>query len=202
MIIDGGKVSASAISSMIGYVARRANVCAKVIDRKGKISAVNGRGLELLQSTSEALCGKVWIDFWSGLHKETAENAVNSALNGRPSSFIGEFEQAEGTSLWEVEVIPLEWTNDEVSSVLVVSCRLSDPEPDLDDESDVRRILSQLGEALHSMSNLANISSSSARLLRRSADTEMVTEIAAALEEAAQKASAATAALKQATMSS
>ena len=193
--MNSGKVSASAISTMTGYVARRSNVCVKVIDRGGKVVAVNSRGLELLAVKSEDICAQVWTEFWTGKHKIAAEAAVENAFGGTPDSFTGTFYQGAENSIWEVEVFPLEWDGREVSSILALSCRLVDPQTEAEDPTK-QDVLEKFSEALHAMSNLASISASSARLLTRTQDHDMIAEIARGLEDAAKHAVQTTASLK------
>ncbi|SPF78174.1 PAS domain-containing protein [Pseudoprimorskyibacter insulae] len=200
LILNKDSVSAQSISTMLGYVAQRSNVCAKVLNTDGEVVAINGRGLELLGVDRTDVCGQMWVAFWNGDARTLAENAVAKAFSGTPAHFSAEFSGTATPTTWEVEIFPLEWVAGEVASVLVVSANITALTA-MDDGQDKALnldVLKGLSEALHAMSNIASVSASSARLLRRKSDDPVVAEIAASLDHAAVKAQAAITDLKQA----
>ena len=75
MILSAEQVSLQALALMQGHLAERSAVCAKVIDRDGKVVGVNRRGLEMLSVESGDICGKVWVDFWEGRDFDTEQDA-------------------------------------------------------------------------------------------------------------------------------
>lgn len=117
-------IGAPALSTLAGYLAQRSNVCAKVIDRAGHVSAINKRGQEILETTAGDDCAEVWAAFWHGENREAAITAADCAFAGKPCEFVGTFRSGGTADPWEVEFLPLEWQDGVVSRVLVLSARL------------------------------------------------------------------------------
>lgn len=179
------------VDALVRYIEHRSAVCAKVLNRDGDIVAVNRRGLELLKADIKDVCNKLWASFWEGDARTAAEDVVAKAFNGEAGQFVGEFYGTGERTVWEVEAFPLERdATGAVKTVLIISVNITAAEraagPDLSVQA-----LSALSETLHAISNLSNVSSSSARLLSRGQDDPQVQQIASGLEEAAQRATAA-----------
>ncbi|WP_158515908.1 PAS domain-containing protein [Pararhodobacter sp. CCB-MM2] len=194
MILAQETLGASALSTVVGYLAQRTNVCAKVIDREGRVVAVNRRGLELLEAEADDVCGEVWAQFWTGDEQATAAGAVECAFAGKPNEFVGTFRSNGRLSAWEVECLPLEWEKGAVSKVLVLSSRMAEPieatEAALATHPQAE-LLAKLSETLHAMTNVSTVSTSGANLLRRGVDGDRAKILADALEDAGRRASAA-----------
>lgn len=195
MILSTGLVSASAFSTMVGYVAQCSNVCAKIIDTQGKITAINRDGLELLDAEGQDICGAIWADLWTGDMRSAASDAVDEAFAGRATTFAGDFMQGALRSTWSVDVFPLEWVDGKVASILAISKRLSDPTLKTVTNPQTE-FFDQMSETLHAMSNLASVSASSARLLGRGLDQDSIAEIAQGLADASRRATELTESLK------
>lgn len=190
MILAREEISASALSTVLGYLAQRTNVCAKVIDRDGRVVAVNRRGLELLESEARDVCGQIWAQFWSGEDHASAAGAVECAFGGKPNEFVGTFRSGNHTSVWEVEALPLEWERGTVSKVLVLSTRLVQPVEQRDPEHTHpdADFIAKLSETFHALANMSSVSTSGANILRRGVDPDRAKYLADALEDAGRRA--------------
>lgn len=199
VIVTSKDVDSSTITAMVSYLESRSAVCAKVLDVNGDVVAINRRGLELLCVDATDICGKMWTSFWSGDARVSAENAVARAFGGNPARFVGEFHGVEGLTFWEVETFPLERAADgTVHSILVISVNITKT-IGADGGQDNLDLVRALSQTLHAVSNLTNVTASSARLLTRSGDDARVRDIAQGLEQAAADAKAAVDALRQLT---
>lgn len=89
-------IDAAALETVIGTVARRADLCVKVLDQEGVIRAVNPRGLDLLQVQKDEFCGNVWTDLWDGESQQRAIQAVQQGFSGVANSFTGTFQTGDG----------------------------------------------------------------------------------------------------------
>ncbi|MBY6004989.1 PAS domain-containing protein [Salipiger bermudensis] len=197
MILNGEQVSLRALALMQGHLAERAAVCAKVIDREGKVVGINRRGLEMLGVESDDVCGKVWTGFWKGGEAIKAEEAVSDAFAGRSSAFTGEYFGTGQRTIWEIEVFPLERDEDGVRTILALSIDVTGryaPEATIDEAG----LLGSLNETLHAMANIATVSQSSSRMLPRAKDDRIITEIASELAQAARRAQDAISELRNA----
>ncbi|CUH75591.1 PAS domain-containing protein [Tropicibacter naphthalenivorans] len=186
LIFHQEQLNAQAVSSMLGYLAQRSNVCAKVIGRDREIVAVNRRGLQLLQTEADDICGAVWTTFWQGDARAAAETALEQAFGGKPASFVGHFDLKGQDTVWEVDILPLEWAMGEVVSVIAISNNITATQAK-DVEAETLRTFS---EALHAMANVVSVSSSSARLLRKRGGDALTESLADGLAEAATRAQA------------
>lgn len=195
MILADSSLEASALSTAMGYLAQRSTVCAKILDRDGKVMAINKRGLELLNVDAETICGQVWTTFWDGAERDKAEATVRSAFEGKPASFIGAFTgPTTGESIWEVEIVPLDWQDGEVNRVLALSSLMVGQAPGgnrSEQTFEDRKMLTSLSELFHTLSNLTAVTTSAANILRRGVDPERAETLADALTDAGEKAAAA-----------
>ncbi len=196
VVYSNEEITAQSISVMLGYLAQRTDLCAKVLNRDGEIIAINRRGLELLRLDESEICGQIWTELWTGEESAKARAAVEQAFEGTPAGFCGVFRGGDRESIWDIEVFPLEWHEGKVSTVLALSADVTHAGAVESRSSD--ELLKRFGDALHAMSNISAVSASSARILRRRAeDDPLMEEIAKGLEEAARKAEAAVSALKR-----
>ncbi|MBE9636962.1 PAS domain-containing protein [Salipiger mangrovisoli] len=195
MILAKTDLEATVLSTVMGYLAQRTTVCAKVLDRSGKVLAVNKRGLELLHTDADMICGEIWTDFWDGEERKKAEAALATAFAGKPSSFVGTFSHERvGNSDWEVEIVPLDWAEGEVARVLALSSFMSGTAPDgkhTREAFEDRQMLGSLSELFHTLNNLTAVSTSAANILRRGVDQERAEALAEALSDAGARAARA-----------
>ncbi|WP_172327560.1 PAS domain-containing protein [Mangrovicoccus sp. HB161399] len=192
------ELTAQSISVMLGYLAQRTDLCAKVLNREGQILAINRRGLDQLKLEESEICGRIWAEFWTGAEEAKARAAVEQAFEGTPAGFCGVFRGTGGETIWDVEIFPLEWAGGRVSTVLALSADVTNAGAADGGAETSEELLKRFGDALHAMSNVSAVSASSARILRRRGDGDPVMEeLAKGLEEAAEKAAAAVSALKR-----
>ncbi|WP_226625512.1 PAS domain-containing protein [Alloyangia pacifica] len=201
MILATTDLEATALSTVMGYLAQRTTVCAKVLDQDGKVVAVNKRGLELLDTDADAICGQVWTSFWEGEECAKAEAAIATALAGKPASFVGTFvHEHAGPSVWEVEIVPLDWKDGKVDRVLALSSFMSGMAPSgrrTREDFEDRQMLGSLSELFHTLNNLTAVSTSAANILRRGVDQDRAEALAEALTEAGERAAQAVESLRR-----
>lgn len=176
--------STAAVSSLMRHVVETSPVCAKVIDRHGRVVAVNRRGLDLLGINGDDICDRHWADMWSGTMKDVVAAAVERAFGGEPTSFRGPFRETDPDAVWDVSLFPLEWSGDRVETLVAVSVNLAN----VLKARDEREASEDLRTALHALGNLAAVGQSCARLLRRSSEDPAVLEIAEGLLAATEEA--------------
>ncbi|MCB1389632.1 MAG: PAS domain-containing protein [Rhodobacteraceae bacterium] len=183
-------IGAPALTAVAGYLAQRSNLCAKVIDRDGQVMAINRRGLELLETESADVCGQVWTEFWEGEDRAAAAAAVDIGFGGKPCEFVGTFRTAGTRSAWEVEILPLEWQDGAVKTLLVLSTRigpalaggpLDTPHPDV-------AALRSMSESLRALAETAALASRAAAQLRAVPATPDLAALAGQLEGAGRRA--------------
>lgn len=187
-------IGAEALSTVVGHLMQRSDVCAKVIDRDGQVTTINRRGLELLETTRDDICGQVWAAFWEGEDSAAAKAAVEVGLAGKPCEFVGTFRTGGVRTAWEIEILPLEWRDGVVQSLLVLSTRLGAPleEGPLSAPHPGVQAQRQLSEAFRALGAVADLSASGARQLRRGPlEGEGAEHLARALEEAGRRATQA-----------
>lgn len=190
MIIADSALNTSAISTIVGYLAQRTNVCAKVLDRAGNVVAINKRGLELLDIDAEQICGKVWTNFWEGENRQRAETAVAATFAGSPTTFVANFSDGRSHSTWEVELFPCDWDEGAVSRVVALSSPVAARDTVALAEHD-RDIASAMRETLHAISNLATAATSAANILRRGVDEDRAQLLATSLDASGRAAAQA-----------
>ena len=76
MILSRDLMSDETTVAMLGHIAARTRVCAMVIDREGRILAVNQSGLDLLEVALSDICGQVWAERWQSSERERADLAL------------------------------------------------------------------------------------------------------------------------------
>ncbi|MBF9036120.1 PAS domain-containing protein [Rhodobacterales bacterium HKCCE2091] len=172
------------VTSAVGFLAQRANVCVKVLDRDGRIVAVNRRGLELLETTAEAVCNAIWTEFWDGATRQEAEACVKRAFAGEAGTFTGVYRIGDRDTQWEIEAFPLEWSEGAVTRVLVLSSLLTGTANALPDADMTRKV----SDLLHTFSNMASVAAGGARLLKRGLGAEETAQVAEQLNDAAERA--------------
>ena len=182
-----------ALSALAGYLAQRSNVCAKVIDRDGRVTAIAKRGLELLGTAAEDICGAVWEAFWQGNDRDVARAGVDCAFAGKPCEFVGTFHIGGVASAWEVEILPLDWRGDQVTQVLVLSTRLgpSHPGMPLGEAHPDAGVMREVSSAFHALSAAMGVASRGAGVLRNGIDAAQAQALADALDSASRNAAQA-----------
>lgn len=187
-------IGAEALSTVLGYLIQRSDVCAKVIDRDGQVMVINRRGLELLDTTVEDVCGQVWAEFWEGEDKAAAKAAVDVGFAGKPCEFVGTFRTGGTRSAWAVEILPLDRKEGTVQSLLILSTRLGTPleEGPITAPHPGVPAQRQLSETFRVLAAVANLSTSGAQQLRHGPlERDRAEDLAHALEEAGRRASQA-----------
>ena len=180
-------VNEGVLSTVTAMVAQQSNSCIKILEPSGKIAAVNGRGLELLGTTANDLCGQIWSTLWGTDMQDVVQTAVQDAFDGHSSAFHGDFDRDGQTTKWEIEVFPINQTG-AITSAIAIS-RPVTPTKSYDEKlADLEK---QLHDARHLLANLANITASSARMLKRSPDQDIIDNIADGLAQAGKNATEA-----------
>ena len=82
LILSDSEMGAGIASKLLGQLAERASVCAMVIDRTGRVVAINRGGLERLSATRDEVISQPWSTLWDGSHREAARAALERALSG------------------------------------------------------------------------------------------------------------------------
>ena len=97
--------------------------CIKLLDLDGNLVYMSENGRQLLEIDDfEELKGKSWIQLWSGVEKEQAQQAVKLAAEEKAGSFQGFALTFKGTPKWWHTVItPVRGTNGNVERLLAVS---------------------------------------------------------------------------------
>lgn len=187
-------IGAEALSTVVGLLMQRSDVCAKVIDRDGQVTAINRRGLDLLDTTREDVCGQLWVEFWEGEDHAAAKAAVEVGFAGKACEFVGTFRTDGVRSAWEIEILPLEWRDGVVQSLLVLSTRFGAPLDGAPLAAPHPGVLAQrqLTEAFRVLAAVADLSTSGAEQLRHGPlEGDGAEHLARALEEAGRRASQA-----------
>ncbi|MBT9386473.1 PAS domain-containing protein [Pseudooceanicola sp. CBS1P-1] len=187
VVFDPEKLTARSVSVMRDHLAQRNPLCATVLNRAGEVMAINRRGLDQFRLEEASVCGSTWSALWGGMAQERTEIAVAAAFEGSASRFRALYHGTPYPTLWDVEVLPLEWQDGQVLSALTVSTLLEVSEAEAA-EAGPDPLMQRLGEALHAMANISGISASSANILRRNYDDPMLAQLADGLEEAAERA--------------
>jgi|GEM_PF-3872338 len=105
-------------NASLAALAARPDLCVKVIDRRGRITAINDAGVKLLQATDgAALCGEKWSEMWTGADRTTIEMAVSCAFMGESSTHRLSFDGGE----WEIDICPLLGSGNDYETVLAIS---------------------------------------------------------------------------------
>lgn len=197
------RIDASALETVIGTVAQRADMCVKVLDHSGVIRAVNERGLALLHVCQEDFCGKVWTELWGGDSQERAIAAVDQGFRGISNSFSGTFQTGDGVlRSWVVEVVPLNSGDNGVESLLVISTDVTaHPYPvNAKPESieAMHALLTANKDALHNLNNIVSMTAGAARILSRQPDEAKIAQLSQYLHECSLKCNDAIARLQSA----
>lgn len=182
LILSDSEMGAGIASKLLGQLAERASVCATVIDRAGRVVAINRGGLELLSATRDEVISQPWAALWDGAHRDEAGAALARALDGEAlTAMLSRAGEPSGAA-HDVDIAPFEQSGESVSLVLAVSGLSRTPGPESGE------MMRSLREAIHAISNVANVNASSARLLERISDDAAMAEIAKGLREAAGRA--------------
>jgi hypothetical protein len=197
------RIDASALETVLGTVAQRANMCVKVLDQYGVVRAVNERGLAILQVCQEDFCGQVWTSLWDGESQQRAISAVNQGFDGIANSFSGTFQTGDGVMRsWVVEVVPLNSQENVVDSLLVISNDVTaHPYPVGAQPETIEAMQSLLAankDSLHNLNNIVSMTAGASRILSREPDAEKVAQLSQYLHECSLKCHDAIARLQSA----
>ncbi|SIQ56339.1 Two-component sensor histidine kinase, contains HisKA and HATPase domains [Rhizobium sp. RU33A] len=133
--------------------------CIKVLDLQGRLQFMSEGGKRVMEVDDFApLKGCPWPDFWSGDGNTAARQAVEAAIAGKPSRFVGEANTVKGNSrFWDVQVAPIFNVDGSPSHILSIS-------KDISDVTDARQRLELLnGELQHRIKNTLAVVSAIAR---------------------------------------
>ena len=86
LILSDSEMGAGIASKLLGQLAERASVCAMVIDRTGRVVAINRGGLERLSATRDEVISQPWSTLWDGSHREAARAAQQNRQRQAASS--------------------------------------------------------------------------------------------------------------------
>jgi PAS domain S-box-containing protein len=102
--------------------------CVKILELDGTLHSMNSNGLCIMEIDDFAdFAGKSWVDFWEGDENEAAFQAVETARNGKTSSFEGFCKTAKGTlKYWDVSVAPIFDSNGAPVRLLSISRDITD----------------------------------------------------------------------------
>lgn len=180
LVFKSNAVDASVLHALIDVLADAAGICAKLVDEAGEVVAVNRRGAALIGKQAEDICGASWSALWAQNTAPEARAALEQALDGATATFTGQLAGEDEPRA--VRTLPLMAEGSGVRTVLALTS---------DAGARDRDIVMALPSALHAFANLANVSASSARLMKRGLDQDMTAQIAEDLGGAADRASAA-----------
>lgn len=197
------RIDATALETVIGTVAQRADMCVKVLDQDGVIRGVNERGLALLHICQEDFCGKVWTELWGGDAQQRAISAVEQGFQGVPNSFTGTFVTGDGVlRSWVVEVVPLNANAGGVESLLVISSDVTAHPYPVDSEPDtveaMKALLAANKDSLHNLNNIVSMTAGAARILSRQPDEAKIAQLSEYLHDCSLKCNEAIARLQSA----
>ncbi len=97
--------------------------CVKVLDKDAMLLSFNPSGYEIMEIDDPSkVIGADWLTFWEGKSAGKAQQAFNDAKTGRLGYFEGEAPTMRGNmKWWQVTIIPLKNTHDEIEWILVMS---------------------------------------------------------------------------------
>lgn len=97
--------------------------CVKVLDLEGRLLYMNAGGQRLLEICDFEICqNSSWVEFWQGSSRQSAQQALETAIAGSTSKFQGYCPTTKGTpKWWEVVVTPIVNANGQVERLLSIS---------------------------------------------------------------------------------
>lgn len=98
--------------------------CIKVLDLQGRLLFMNEGGMQALEICDfSSVVNRLWIEFWQGEDRESAQAAIESALKGEAKRFVGYFATAitGEPRWWDVVVSPIFDARGEPERLLAVS---------------------------------------------------------------------------------
>ncbi len=102
--------------------------CIKVLDLDGRLQSINAGGQRLMEiDDAIALVGKLYLDFWSGEDRVTAEKVLRIARGGDMGRFEGFCPTVRGHPKWWDEIVtPILDKHGRPQKLLVVSRDITD----------------------------------------------------------------------------
>jgi PAS domain S-box-containing protein len=100
----GQRLEASQV--LLSNVLERNPDCMKLLDVDGRLTFINGPGLQLLEFDGlQDVSGKPWVSLWPEMERSKVEGALAEAAAGRTGRFQGFCPTAKGTpKWWDVQV--------------------------------------------------------------------------------------------------
>jgi two-component sensor histidine kinase len=140
--------------------------CIKVLDLDGRLQFMSEGGKRVMEVDDFApLKGCPWPDFWTGNGNIAARQAVETAIAGKPTRFVGEASTLKGNSrFWDVQVVPIFKADGSPSHILSIS-------KDITDVTNARQRLELLnGELQHRIKNTLALVTAIARQTLKGTD--------------------------------
>ncbi len=97
--------------------------CVKVLDLEGRLLYMNVGGERLLEICDFDTCrNSSWLEFWQGSSRQSAQQALETAIAGSASKFQGYCPTMKGTpKWWEVVVTPIVNADGQIERLLSIS---------------------------------------------------------------------------------
>jgi diguanylate cyclase (GGDEF)-like protein/PAS domain S-box-containing protein len=95
--------------------------CLALLDRQGRLLAMNAAGRELLELESTAnVLGRSWLDAWPEQQRAQATLRLQAALTGSTQRFEGDCSTARGRPCrWDIQLLPVLGNDEEVHALLL-----------------------------------------------------------------------------------
>lgn len=176
MIVSHPQINEPLASLVIGHIAQRAHISAFLIAQDGIVRAINTRSVALMGLNPDDVLHKAFVDLWAETERSGMVTALSEALSGNHAQLGAEFIACTEPGTMDVEILPVEWSAKTVTHALAL---VTKPAEGPDDAQAL------LVEAQHSISNLATVMQSTARMLAKYKDDERLQMLARGLIEAA-----------------
>lgn len=187
MILLQSNISTNTVATIVGYLAQHTNVCAKLLDRDGSIIAVNRVGLDIIGLSQDEICGLRWATLWEGESRQAVDHAIAESFAGRPCQIVVSAEINGAHSSWDIEALPCDWENGQVTRILVLSTPVADG-VSAENAEKSRETVAALGQILHNVANLSASAIGAANLLRRGLPDDQIEALAQSLEDSGRDA--------------
>ena len=180
MIISHPLINEPLASLVIGHIAKRAHISAFLIAPDGIVRAINTRGVELMGLNPDEVLQKAFAALCDEAARPDLDQALAKVLSGQSVQMAAKFTACAEPGHVEIELVPVEWSAETVTHVLAMVTRPGDGDEDAH---------ALLAEARHSISNLATVMQSTARMLEKYKDDARLQTLARGLIEAADQRS-------------
>lgn len=104
-------------------VIESSNDCIKILDLDGNLLSMSRGGQKLMEIDDiTPYLNSSWVDFWKGMDREAALEAISKAKKGDVGIFHGYCETAKGSpKWWEIIISPIKDPHDNIVRLLSVS---------------------------------------------------------------------------------